>query len=681
MIKSDYQNNSDKEQNSTFDILDNVPTKRLINLNVTSTNRHDVCLVWVDTKMDPNDQRTLQLLNQLNDKVELYNDLRKFFDMITRRQETILLIVSGKCAEQCLRSVHSISAIDAIIIFCASPEKYLYLKNRTYVKVLACLATEAELIQSVHTWIDLKCQTHFYTWNTQSDNCYQLTRQSALFLANQLLLISIHFEYYQKYKQDMLNVCRAYYGQRKSELKHILEFELTYTETDAIMWYTRNSFVHKLINRTLRSFDQNNLHAIAFYIRDLRKQLLQWQSTINVTTINTVYHGLVMTSCDINRFKTVPIGSLISTNGFLSTSRKRDIAMAFSVKKQNIINEPLYNVLLEINLNIEKSPVVYADIGHLSAFPEEGEILFDLGTVLSLQSIVYDKEIDVYTIRLNIATQDDYKLIEKFMKIVKYKLGQQDNENDYKSLIGKLLNFDNQLDIPCKKSDDYSQKFSLFRSSFNNLWHANHDKCIDFLEEYIPWIVKSVTNYLYHNDIKIDKHHSTKNTAYLRNYEPSLARFEPVLYFCLNDEIIQHEREHLSTIFLLQYRRFTSKQLTMSQVNDLLDEFYWIYYIGSDLPIYMQENPRIKFYEFNLSIDQQNSTDNTKLFEQLIGDLLYDLGIFYTEQIKRLSNDQEHEIIAKRLRAKIATCYQTLANETEKIIQRYNREDEEDKQS
>ena len=88
-----------------------------------------------------------------------------------------------------------------------------------------------------------------------------------------------------------------------------------------------------------------------------------------------------MTMSDVNRIETTPVGSLLSTNGFLSTSRKREIAMAFASKKQNAVSQPLRNVLLEINLGVDKSPIVFADVGHVSVFPEEGEILFDIGTV------------------------------------------------------------------------------------------------------------------------------------------------------------------------------------------------------------------------------------------------------------------------------------------------------------
>ncbi len=462
-----------------------------------SSNRHDVSIKWLDTKMDPNDTRTQLLLSQLNDRVELFNDLRDCLNYLHECKETILLILSGKCAAQCLRSIHSLPSIDSIIIFCASPEKYHYLTNNTSNKILACLASEAELIQCVHKWIDLKCQIHFYTWNNnQIENYKQLTRQTALFLANYLLPNSIEYHAYAKHKQEMLKICRAYYAQRPAELDHIQEFELTYTSADAIKWYTRDSFVHKIVNRALRSFDHQKLRAIAFYIRDLREQLREWRLTTSAQEIMTVYHGLVMTQSDINRIQAIPTGSLLSTNGFLSTSRKHEIAMAFATKKQNSVNQSLHNVLLEIDLGVDNSPIVCADIGHVSVFPEEGEILFDIGTVLCLQNVNYDEETDFFMIKLTIATQDDYNSIRQFLKLVQYQFEESMDYGEEISLIGKLLNVNNQLDEQFKKLDDHWQKFSLFRSAFNSLWYSNQEKYKYIVEEHMPWLTK-VLHYLH----------------------------------------------------------------------------------------------------------------------------------------------------------------------------------------
>ena len=152
-----------------------------------------------------------------------------------------------------------------------------------------------------------------------------------------------------------------------------------------------------------------------------------------------------------------------------------------------------------------------------------------------------------------------------------------------------------------------------------------------------------------------------------------------MLYFSLPDELIQQEQENLSRIFSLQYRRFTNKGLTAAQTSTLLDEFYLIYYIASDLPEYMKACPRVKFYKLDPSQDDQISNQKVKSFERLISDMLHDLGMFYPKQIKTLPDDAQYQTIMRRLQMKTARCYEVLADETDKIIQRYNREEEDER--
>ncbi|CAF3652496.1 unnamed protein product [Adineta steineri] len=627
--------------------------------------------MWLDTKVDPNDLHTRQLCNQLNDRVQIFNDVRDCINILQGCQETILLISSGKCAEQHLQKIHSLTSIDSIIIFCAKPKNYPNLTTNNYIKILACISTEIELIQCVHRWIDLKCQTHFYIWNNQINNPNELNRQTALFLANYLLPKYIQNHTHRLCKQEMLNLFHAYYSQHELELNHVKEFELTYTNTDAITWYTRDSFVHKMVNRVLRSFDILKLRAIAFYIQDLRQQLNDWRFKTSSKDLLTVYHGLVMISSDINRIETMPIGSLLSTNGFLSTSRNREVAMAFAARKKNAIGQPLRNVLLEINLAVDNSPIIFADIRHVSVFPEEGEILFDIGTVLCLQNVTYDSETELYTIKLDIATQNDYGSIESLLESAKLQLhGQINKDSRQESLIGKLLNINDQSNEQITKSNDYLQTYSLFQSSSNSLWYLHYDKVKHLFEVYPQKFIELITNYFYQKPV-----HSKKDDLVLYN-EPYLARFDSVLFFCLNDELMKTERTNLSSIFSSQYRRFITKDLTREQVEHNLNEFYYIRYIAPELPSHMKDNGRIKFYQLNVPAEKQNTIDQIKLVERVISRLLHDLGMFYHEQANSLVGDSLKQNIEKKLRIKAAECYQKLSEETEKTMQRYCSKDQ-----
>lgn len=88
----------------------------------------------------------------------------------------------------------------------------------------------------------------------------------------------------------------------------------------------------------------------------------------------------------------------------------------------------------------------------------------------------------------------------------------------------------------------------------------------------------------------------------------------------------------------------------------------------------MMNNRRIKFYELKLHTENKDSKQKMKEMGRMIERILYDLGVFYSEQAENLAKEKEEEedrIITKGLLAKGAKCYQKLADQNEKTIQRY----------
>ncbi|CAF1394221.1 unnamed protein product, partial [Adineta steineri] len=207
-------------------------------------------------------------------------------------------------------------------------------------------------------------------------------------------------------------------------------------------------------------------------------------------------------------------------------------------------------------------------------------------------------------------------------------------------------------------------------SSSNSLWYLHYDKVKHLFEVYPQKFIELITNYFYQKPV-----HSKKDDLVLYN-EPYLARFDSVLFFCLNDELMKTERTNLSSIFSSQYRRFITKDLTREQVEHNLNEFYYIRYIAPELPSHMKDNGRIKFYQLNVPAEKQNTIDQIKLVERVISRLLHDLGMFYHEQANSLVGDSLKQNIEKKLRIKAAECYQKLSEETEKTMQRYCSKDQ-----
>jgi len=95
-----------------------------------------------------------------------------------------------------------------------------------------------------------------------------------------------------------------------------------------------------------------------------------------------LYRGLKLSYEEIANFQN-SIGNLISTNGYLSTSSERSVAYGFATKsaKRDGVARALFEYQIDLSA-VQK--IVIADIREFSAFPEEAEVLVDIGKKMCL---------------------------------------------------------------------------------------------------------------------------------------------------------------------------------------------------------------------------------------------------------------------------------------------------------
>ena len=86
----------------------------------------------------------------------------------------------------------------------------------------------------------------FSMYNQKDKATRDLAKESGSFLFFQLFKnVLKNMPKTDEAKHTMVSICRTFYRGNIKELANIEEFELTYQSTDAIEWYTRESFVYK----------------------------------------------------------------------------------------------------------------------------------------------------------------------------------------------------------------------------------------------------------------------------------------------------------------------------------------------------------------------------------------------------------------------------------------------------
>ena len=74
-------------------------------------------------------------------------------------------------------------------------------------------------------------------------------------------------------KKDFLDEARHFYRNNRITLSAIDQFEREYHSGLAIQWYTRDSFLYRLVNKALRTRDISLIFKFRFIIQDIYKQL------------------------------------------------------------------------------------------------------------------------------------------------------------------------------------------------------------------------------------------------------------------------------------------------------------------------------------------------------------------------------------------------------------------------
>ena len=228
----------------------------------------------------------------------------------------------------------------------------------------------------------------------------------------------------------MLRTCRQYYRDKPQICKDINDFELNYHIDDCISWYTKETFVYKLINKALRTEDIEQLYLFRYYISDLSKQLAHKYELIKngVEKKFRLYRGTPTTIQEFERLK-ANIGKLFAVNSYWSTSRNRSSALTFAKPFRH--NPDVVAVLYEIECNLEDQhdSAIFADISDLSYFNSEEEILFDAGSIFRIEKIQEEEDEEdhtkVYTIQIK-TTDEGEKLGKEY---VEYNRTQMDEES------------------------------------------------------------------------------------------------------------------------------------------------------------------------------------------------------------------------------------------------------------
>ncbi|CAF1129260.1 unnamed protein product [Rotaria sordida] len=221
----------------------------------------------------------------------------------------------------------------------------------------------------------------------------------------------------------MLEFCRQQYADNNVQLRYIQEFEDHYDSHKTIWWYTRDTFLYRLLNKALREQDIDVLYSLRYFIRHLHLQLKDFhskQTSTNTTIENekliTVYRGQLIKNEEFERKIRHNLGGFLSVTNFLSTTIDKQLATVFAGYGGE---DDTQSILFQIDINRSVKKFPYANISEESVFgEEEGEILFTMGSVFRILSI-QPIDTNMWYIHLKLTGEEDIEL----MNLIEYMKG------------------------------------------------------------------------------------------------------------------------------------------------------------------------------------------------------------------------------------------------------------------
>ena len=253
----------------------------------------------------------------------------------------------------------------------------------------------------------------------------------------------------EKAKIEMLTTCRQYYQGNPRMNRDIDEFEQFYHSGDCIAWYTRETFIYKLINKALRTEDIEQLYIFRYFISDLSRQLADRYQLMKSLPekILRLYRGVPTLKQEFEKLKK-NIGKTFAANSYWSTSRDRSYALTFA--KSSVDRENIAAVLYEIECNLENEndSTIFTDISDISRFPGEREVLFDAGSVFQIENIEEEMNDngDITICTINVKTiEEDQQLENEYREYNRKQMNEEGPRIMFSILLKRMGKFKKSL--------------------------------------------------------------------------------------------------------------------------------------------------------------------------------------------------------------------------------------------
>jgi len=362
-------------------------------------------IVWLTTDC----KQSIEIVADL--QIQFFNTNDEFIDFISEIQtKNVFAIIDDNLAFDILPFLNDFSQIVSIFIkqttnnlLSIDSQKPIHISSNDKNEIFDAIKENIEVYANDYI------STNIFTAHIDEESTNET--KNASFLWYHLLINSLfnlkHCQHSSK--QELVNYCREQYKVNSAPQKTIDNFEKTYSSDNAIMWYTKESFLYHLFNHALRTRCIDSIFKFRFFLIDFQEQLEQNYDEEIFDRTKIVYRGQRFSPLEFEKL-TKSKDAFIAINTYFSTTIDKQTAEVWA--------QGQFSVLFEINLSNVKSiknkrarPVYVA---HKSAIPDEKEVIFPIGSIFKIDQVNIDG--NSCRILLSVANDDKYEELFNYLQ-------------------------------------------------------------------------------------------------------------------------------------------------------------------------------------------------------------------------------------------------------------------------
>ena len=297
----------------------------------------DLIIVWLDRNINQIEED----ISKRKHHLRLIINCLKTFDNIddclhyieNTDEEKIFFILPGSLGRTVIKQISDYSQVLGVYIYCSNKRDH-EVWTKDYPNIVGISTSESELMTQISKDAALFFQNNisFDTINSLSINeqsFEDLSQNQAKFLWSQVFMeVLLRLPPNFQSKTEVIEECRRFYTNNEYQQRQLTEFERTYTPSNALVWYTHESFFYRIVNKALRTRNICSLFKYRFIILDLFQQITK-SNRHTKKQIFKLYRGQLMSANEFQRLQINNHG-YICLNGFVSMTRSSCEALDFA---------------------------------------------------------------------------------------------------------------------------------------------------------------------------------------------------------------------------------------------------------------------------------------------------------------------------------------------------------------